>query len=122
MPDKTKATMIIRLSRDEVQYILDNANRQSVSEISDWIGCTPQTVRNQMRKHGIKPRNVIRYNAEQTLAIQSMIHDGYTYQEIADRLQQDKQSIKRRVWFLRSQGIPIEEPRVKRSTSQQRRG
>ena len=50
-----------------------------------------------------------------------MIHDGYTYQEIADRLQQDKQSIKRRVWFLRSQGIPIEEPRVKRSTSQQRR-
>lgn len=113
--------MIIRLSRDEVQYILDNANRQSVSEISDWIGCTPQTVRNQMRKHGIKPRNVIRFNAENTLAIQSMIHDGYTYQEIADRLQQDKRSIKRRVSYLRKKGIPIEIPRVNRSTSQQRR-
>ena len=98
---------LIRLTSDEVQYILDNANRQSVSAISAWIGCTPETVRYQMNKHGIKPRNVIKFSMEDTFAIQSMIRNGYSYREIADELQTDVTSLKRRVWYLRSKGVTI---------------
>ena len=111
---------IIRLSSDEVQYILDNANRQSVSEISDWIGCTPQTVRNQMRKHGIKPLNVVKFNLSDTFAIQSMARNGFSYQEIADELQRNRQSVKRRVEYLRSKGIPISEIKAENRRAQRK--
>lgn len=99
--------MIIRLNSEEVQYILDNANRKSVSEICEWIGCTPQTVRYQMHKHGIKPGNTIKFSIEQTFAIQSMIRNGYTYQEIADKLGMTKMSVMGRVFYLRSKGVPV---------------
>ena len=103
-----KQQMIIRLTQEEIQYILDNANKQSMSEITSWIGCCPQTVRYHMRKAGIKPENVIRYSVSDTFTILSMIRHGYTYREIAEELGTNKISIARRVAYLRHKGIPIE--------------
>lgn len=97
----------VRMDKDEIQYILDNAYTKSPKEIADWIGCTEDAVRYQLKKHGIKTDRFVFWNAERLEHLIQMYESGLNAGQIADIMKVSRQSVYLEISMLRRKGHKV---------------
>ena len=98
---------IIRLSQDEVQYILDNARSKTAKEIADWIGCTVPAVHYQLRKHGMKPLIIRKWSPERQARLRLLKAGGMAEADIARSFGTTKDAVHAQLWGMKKRGIEI---------------
>lgn len=97
----------IRLNKDEIQYILDNVNKASLTEMSEWIGCTKEAVRYHIKKHKIKTEQFSMWSAFRKAELVELRKGGMSIKALAERYKVSQKAISGQLCLLRKNGIEI---------------
>lgn len=99
--------MAVHLSKDEIQYIIDEADRQSTKEIAEWIGCSVQTVCLYKKKYNRGLFRVYRWLPDKLNEIAELRQGGATSREISKHFGCSKAVIDVQLMFMRRKGFSL---------------
>lgn len=97
----------IRLSKDEIQYILDNVDKKSTREMADWIGCNVHTVCNHLQKRGIKRKIFSMWSPQRLEEMLSLRREGMSYKELAEHFNVSESAIFNQLRTMRRNGVDV---------------
>lgn len=95
------------LTAEEKQYIIDNADRQTATEIAEWIGCCKQTVGYYKKKYCKGLSRAYRWKPCVLNELAELRRKGYTNTELAKRFDCSAAVIDVQLWYMRKQGVSL---------------
>lgn len=97
----------IRLSEDEIQYILDNVEKKSTREMAEWIGCHITAVWYHLKKKGKQPMQFSKWSPTDRQELLELYKQGLSHKEIAEITKVSLSAIRGQFQVMRRKGIEI---------------
>ena len=98
---------MIRLSESEIQYILENANKKSIKEIAEWIGCHVNVIYYQLKKNNIQTVRFIKWSPKMKDEMLSMYRMGYKPDVIGKHFNMTGQAVRNQIMIMKRHGIDV---------------
>lgn len=96
-----------KLTENDKRYIVENANKKSVYEIADEIGCSEMSVRNHIKRQNIKLKRHKKWDSKRSGEFVEMVKQGYSAHVLADKFHMKRNSVYVRLVLLREQGLDV---------------
>lgn len=98
---------MIRLSESEIQYILENANKKSIKEIAEWIGCHVNVIYYQLKKNNISTVQFSKWSPKMKDEMLSMYRMGYKPDVIGKHFNMSGQAVRNQIMIMKRHGIDV---------------
>ena len=95
----------LRLSQDEIDFILENANKKSTKEMAEWIGCNISAIRYHLRINGVKTEQFSHWSPEKRQEILELRKNGLTTTQISRVFNTTASAIRSQLIIMRRKGI-----------------
>ena len=95
----------LRLSQDEKDFILENANKKSTKEMAEWIGCNISAIRYHIRNNGVKTVQFSYWSPEKRQEILELRKNGLTIAQISRVFNTTVSAIKSQLIIMRRKGL-----------------
>lgn len=95
----------LRLSQDEIDFILENANKKSTREMAEWIGCNINAIRYHLRINGVKTEQFSHWSPEKRQEILELRKNGLTTTQISRVFNTTASAIRSQLIIMRRKGI-----------------
>ena len=95
----------LRLSQDEIDFILENANKKSTKEMAEWIGCNISAIRYHIRNNGVKTVQFSYWSPEKRQEILELRKNGLTIAQISRVFNTTVSAIKSQLIIMRRKGL-----------------
>ena len=95
----------LRLSQDEIDFILENANKKSTREMAEWIGCNISAIRYHLRNNGVKTEQFSHWSPEKRQEILELRKNGLTTTQISRVFNTTVSAIRSQLIIMRRKGL-----------------
>lgn len=96
-----------KLTKEEVQYILDNKDKKTTKEMADWIGCHISAITYRLRNMGIKKKQFSIWSISRKAELLELRKKGKTLQELAERYNVSKRAVGAQLTIMRKEGYNV---------------